>query len=71
MTKSILLGLTNGFGDFLGIAAPFTVRFKVLMRQFFLLDEPLAWNEPVPEQFRAEWISLIVEALEAGVLPFP
>ena len=71
LTKSILLGVTNGFGDFLGIAAPFTVRFKVMMRVFFLLDEPLAWDEPVPEQCREEWISLIVEALEAGVLPFP
>ena len=34
LTKSVLLGITNGFGDFLGIASPFTVRFKVLMRHF-------------------------------------
>ena len=60
LTKRILLGVVNGFGEFLGIASPFTIKVKVLMRQLFLLE----WS-------RSDWVSLIVEALEAGKLPFP
>ena len=65
LTKRILLGVTNGFGDFLGIAAPFTINFKVLMRQLFLLEEPLTWDQEVPRECVDEWISLIAEALHA------
>ena len=71
LTKRILLGVTNGFGDFLGIASPFTVRFKVMMRELFLMEEPLTWDEAVPEWIKDNFVKLIVEALEAGSLAFP
>ena len=70
LTKRILLGVVNGFGDFLGIAAPFVIRYKDLMRQLFLLEEPLMWDEPVPETCREDWISLMLETLECGNLLF-
>ena len=70
-TKRILLGVTNGFCDILGIASPFTVNFKVLMRELFLLDEPLTWDEEVPGECVDEWVSLISEALHAEKLWFP
>ena len=41
LSKRMLLGITNGFGDFLGIASPFVIRYKVLMRKLFHLDPPL------------------------------
>ena len=71
LTKRNLLGVVNGFGDFLGMAAPFTIRYKVLMRQMFLLEESLTWDQPVPEQCRQSWISLMTETLESGMLEFP
>ena len=71
LTKRILLGVTNGFGDFLGLASPFTVRFKVLMRDLFLLEEPLTWDQEVSSGVKDQWVSLITEALQAGDLPFP
>ena len=49
LSKRILLGVVNGFGDFLGIAKPFTIRFQVLMRKLFMLEEPLTWDQSVPE----------------------
>ena len=70
-TKRILLGVTNGFGDFLGMASPFTIKFKVLMRQLFLLDEPLIWDQEVPDQCRSDWFKLITEALQGDSLAFP
>ena len=38
LTKRLLLGVTNSFGDFLGIGSPFTIRFKVLMRLMFQVE---------------------------------
>merc|ERR1712101_106564 len=48
MTKRILLGVTNGFGDFLGIATPFTIKFKIMMRELFMLEDALTWDEEPP-----------------------
>jgi len=70
LTKRILLGVVNGFKDFLGIAAPFVIRYKDLMRQLFLLEKPLMWDEPVPETCREDWISLMLETIECGNLLF-
>ena len=71
LTKRLLLGVVNGFGDFLGIASPFTIRYKVMMRQLFLLEESLTWDQPVPEQCRQVWVDLMVETLKSGTLEFP
>ena len=70
LSKRVLLGVTNGFGDFLGIGTPHTIKFKSLMRELFLLEVPLAWDDVVPEEMRAEWVDLIVETLSAGDLSF-
>jgi hypothetical protein len=48
--------VTNGFGDFLGLASPFTVRFNVLMRDLFLLEEPLNWDQEVPAGVKDQWV---------------
>jgi hypothetical protein len=64
LTKRNLLGVTNGFGDFLGLASPFTVRFKVLMRDLFLLEEPVTWDQEVPAGVKDQWVGLITEALQ-------
>ena len=70
LTKRSLLGVTNSFRDFLGIAAPFIIKFKVLMRDLFLLDEPLSWDQEVPDSCKSDWIHLIAEALEFNTLDF-
>ena len=71
LTKRLLLGVVNGFRDFLGLAAPFTIRYKVLMREFYLLKEALTWDEEIPPEFRPSWINLLVETLENNTLLFP
>ena len=71
LTKRNLLGVVNGFGDFLGMASPFTMRYKVLMRKLFLLEEPLTWDMPIPDSYRDEWIDLMTETLMNGSLLFP
>ena len=51
-TKRLCLGITNGFLDFLGIACPFTLRFKLLMRQLFETQHrKLSWEDKVPKGY--------------------
>ena len=71
MTKRLLLGVTNSFGDFLGMASPFTIKLKLNMKKIFEQDSPLGWDEDIPAGLRESWIQLIVEALLAGGLSFP
>ena len=71
LSKRILLGVTNSFGDFLGIASPFTIRFKDQMRKLFMLEDPLSWDDTIPEYLQEEWVCLITEALKVGCLDFP
>ena len=71
LCKRNLLGFVNGFSDPLGIASPWYQKLKVQMKRLYMMEKPLSWDEPIPEQFRAEWIAVMVEALVQGVLPFP
>ena len=66
----MLLGVTNGFGDFLGIGTPHTIKFKALMRELFLLEEPLSWDDLVPLDVNEQWINLMEETLLAGDILF-
>ena len=70
MTKRILLGLTNSFGDFLGMASPYTIRLKLNMKKLFEEDVPLGWDDDIPTNLRDNWIELIVETLIAGYVSF-
>ena len=53
LTKRICLGITNGFLDFMGISCPFTIRFKILMRQLFEgSNKLLKWEDTIPDDGR-------------------
>ena len=71
MTKRNLLGITNSFGDFLGMAEPFTIRFKLLMKQLYDRDTPLMWDDAISDPERNAWIQMISEAVQAGEHIFP
>ena len=71
LTKRKLLGFVNGFSDPAGIASPWYQKLKTLMKKLFLLESPLSWDQPIPEENRSEWVEVMIEALEQGVLPFP
>ena len=71
MTRRLLLGVTNGFGDFMGIIEPFTIRFKLMMKKFFECESPMLWDQPIEGAFKEAWIDLIAEAVKADVVVFP
>lgn len=71
MSKRNLLGLTNSFGDFLGMSEPFTLRSKLLMKSLFERETPLLWDDPISSQEKSAWIQLIHEAVFSGKHVFP
>ena len=72
LSKRVCLGITNGILDFLGIACPFTLRFKLLMRQLFeSAYNKLEWEDKVPEEVMEAWKILISEAVLSECIVFP
>ena len=71
LSKSNLLGFVNGFSDPVGMASPWYMKLKLLMKKLFMLEESLSWKESIPVNNREEWIEVMTEALLEGVLPFP
>ena len=44
---------------------------KLLMKKLFELENPLSWDDKVPDANREGCIEVMTEALVEGVLPFP
>ena len=49
-TKRIILSQVNSIYDPLGLAGPFTVRAKILLRQLWGMEEKLNWDDPYSGQ---------------------
>ena len=72
LTKRICLAITNGIFDFMGIACPFTIRFKLLMRQLFEgQNKQMNWEDKIPDDVLEAWKLLIAEAVQSSSLCFP
>ena len=56
LTKRMILSQINSIYDPLGLAGPFTVRAKIMMRKLWMSEaERLDWVDPVSDECRAEW----------------
>ena len=56
LTKRMILSQINSIYDPLGLAGPFTVREKTMMRKLWMSEEEqLDWDDPVSDQCRADW----------------
>ena len=71
LSKRILLGFVNGFGDPLGMASPWYMKLKLLMKKLYQLEDALSWDDLIPDSNRQEWIDVMVEALTTEHLMFP
>ena len=71
-TKRICLGICNGFLDFMGIACPFTIRFKLLMRELYEgFNKDLKYDDSIPADKMEAWKNLAAEAVKSSSLFFP
>ena len=58
LTKRMVLSQINGTYDPMGLATPFTIKAKILMRRLWLGGaKSLGWDDPMSEFMRSEWIS--------------
>ena len=64
LTKRMLLSQINSVYDLLGIAGPFTVRAKILMRHLWGSDRKLDWDDPIPEENKENWITFFKDLQE-------
>ena len=72
LTNRICLGICNGFLDFMGLACPFTIRFKLLMRELYEgANRDLKYDDKIPEEKLEPWKELISEAVKSSSLCFP
>ena len=55
----------------LGIACPFLLRFKLLMKDIFEDKKITCWDDEIDEEAKKVWVDLIKEAVFAGYLFFP
>ena len=70
-TKRKLLGVRAGIFDPLGIAAPYTIKLSIGMKQIFENEESLGWDDPIPSHLVNWWIYMMTEAIRTQELRFP
>lgn len=70
LTKCIILSQVNSIYDPLGLAGPFTVRAKIMMRQRWASDVKIDWDDPIPEENRRDWRMFFKELVEMDNVRF-
>ena len=56
ITKRMILSQVNGIYDPLGLATPYVVKAKLMMRRLWTGEEKsLGWDDPIPEELRCQW----------------
>ena len=57
LTKRMILSQVNSIYDPLGLAGPYTVRAKILMRKLRTYETKLDWDDPISEEYGREWMT--------------
>ena len=70
LTKRMILSQVNSMYDPLGLAGPFTVRAKILMRHLWANSEKLDWDDPIPEDNNQQWSAFFNELPEMNQVKF-
>ena len=64
LTKRMILSQLNSIYDPLGLAGPYTVRAKILMRKLWTYETKLDWDDPIPEEYGREWMTFFNDCLK-------
>ena len=70
-TQRSLLSICNGVYDPLGLAAPYTIKLKLLMKDTLSVENPGDWDSPVSTKLIKEWSTAIKEGISQDNLWFP
>ena len=70
-TQRSMLSICNRIYDLLGLAAPYTIKLKLLMKDTLTVDNPGDWDSPVSSKLIKEWASAVKEGILQDSLWFP
>lgn len=70
LTKRMISSQVNSMYDPLGLAGPFTVRAKILMRHLWTTSEKLDWDDPIPEDNKQQWSAFFNKLPEMNQVKF-
>ena len=71
LTKRMVLGQVNSVYDPLGLASPFLVKMKVLLRSLWSEGKHLDWDDALSDNMREQWVSLFRELYDMEQIIFP
>lgn len=75
LTHRMLLAWVNGIFDPLGLATPFVVKAKILLRKVTMYkdenDKKLDWDDAIPQFLQLEWKEWFNESLHLENVKFP
>ena len=64
LTRRQVLSQINALFDPMGIAAPFIVKAKILLRKTWQVGKDLSWDDVLPEHLSLEWNQIFQELFE-------
>ena len=70
-SRRTLLAICNAVYNPLGLATPFTIKLKILMKETLSLDNQGDWDSPVSTTLIKEWATTLKEAISQESLYFP
>ena len=70
LTKRMLLSQINSVYDPLGLAGPFTVGAKILMRHLWGSNRKLDWDDPIPEENKPQLPEIFKTAMASNIEAF-
>ena len=70
-TRRSLLSICNGVYDPLRLAAPYTIKLKLLMKDTLSVENPGDWDSPVSTKLIKEWSMAVKEGISQDSLWFP
>ena len=70
LTKRKILSQINSVYDPFGLAGPFTGRAKIMMRQLWVSERKIDWDDPVPEEYKREWSKFFLGLFDMNDIKF-
>ena len=70
LTRRMILSQVNSMYDPLGLAGPFTVWAKILMRHLWANSEKVDWDDRIPEDNKQQWSAFFNELPKMNQVKF-
>lgn len=70
LTKRMILPQVNSIYAPLGLAGPFTVRAKIMMRQLWAREIKIDWDDPLPEGYKRDWVKFFSDLFGMNSIKF-